>query len=39
MSFETQEKIVSELGKIEDIDDRFTWLIKHGRKAGELPED
>jgi cysteine desulfuration protein SufE len=39
MSFETQEKIVSELGKIEDIDDRFSWLIKYGRKAGELPED
>ena len=39
MSLETQEKIVSELGKIDDIDDRFSWLIKYGRQAGELSKD
>ena len=36
MSISDKDKIVADLGKIEDIDDRFTWLIKFGRQAGEL---
>ena len=39
MAIEDKDKIIADLGKIEDIDDRFTWLIKFGRQAGDLAED
>ena len=39
MAIEDKNRVVEDLGKIEDIDDRFTWLIRYGREAGELAED
>ena len=39
MAIEDKNAVVDDLGKIEDIDDRFTWLIRYGREAGELTED
>ncbi|MDD7984781.1 SufE family protein [Lentisphaera marina] len=39
MAIEDKDKLIADLGKIEDIDDRFTWLIKFGRQAGDLSED
>ena len=38
MSLIDKEKLIEDLGKIDDIDDRFTWLIRFGRNAGELDD-
>ena len=38
MSVLEQERIIDELSQINDVDDRFIWLIRYGRDAGSLTE-